>query len=663
MDIALISDAAVARTLRSVLARDVRPDDPLLAMAMVSERLSSYGAAATPEAMRWALADALQELVRARLDGLRGDAGPALAPGVAPEVAIAGLLADFGSGERDREAWSAIYYHYLARHELQVKEIAALVRPGSSTARRFVGRRLHDGVALLAHELRAHECAARRLSADRPGPLAAVPELLLHHPHLVPRWRTALIGRDDEVSSAAAEFAAGTILTIVGPPGVGKTRFAAEVATAAAHRFPDGVVFLDLTRVDNWEALPAMLAEAFGIPDDADRSVAATVLQAMGCRPVLLFLDNCEHVLSMSARFADELSGACSRIGIVATSREPLHIEGECVWRLSGLALPEEDTGSIAADLTRFGATRLFIERARAADRSFQVTEVNAASIIHICRRLEGLPLAIELVAARVGAIPVDVLADRIDDALSFTSTIQRLPARGPETLRETILWSHRLLTPAQQGLFCRLAAFADSWSLPAAEAVCAGDIVPAELLLGHFAALVDKSLVVLATETPELRYRFIEPVRHVARELLNQCPCLVPTRDRYIDYYVGLAERAEAALHGPDRQRWLALLQAERDNFGAAIRRSRKKPDIAAGLRIASALSGYCVLSGRIGDCRRMVEDQLALTGPDVDPAVVAKAYLAAAALAREQGDVEAAELFTERVAALGERPRRRGR
>jgi predicted ATPase len=651
----LITAEAVRRTLRSVASGSIPPDDPLLSTTIVSERLAVHGDPPTAESTAWELANLLEQVVARNLVRLRGPDGPPLDQDRSQTAARAALTVDFAASDREREAWSVVYYHYLAPLPLQVKEIAAVVSPGSPSGLRHVGRRLHQGAMSLAAALRAIERAANdRARLGLRSSDSTVPSFR-GHPYPVPQWRTSFTGRDDEVVAAAASLGPGAMLTIVGPPGIGKTRFAAVAAAAVAERFPDGVVFLDLTRIDDWETLPGTLVEVLEVPPDPQRSVAATLVQGIGCHRTLLLLDNCEHVLEMSARFAHELLSACSQMAIVATSREPLRIDGERIWRLSGLALPEADSRPTAATILQYPATALFIERALAADQSFRVTDSNAGAVAAICRQLEGLPLAIELVAVRVGAIPVDLLAQRIDEALAFTGTSQRLPGRGPETLRDTVMWSHRLLSPAQQGLFCRLAAFADSWSLPAAEAVCAGDIVPAEGLLGHYAALVDKSLVVLAAEAPEVRYRFVEPVRQAARDLLNQCACLPGTRDRFIGHYVALAEEAEAALGGPDEDGWLDRLQLERANFGGAIRWTREKPDPEAGLRLAAALSGYALLTGRLVDCRRLLDAQLALADSETDPRLVTKGLERAAEVAREQGDLDAAHRYAERARRYG--------
>jgi len=621
VDIECIDATTVARTLRRVLAGHIPADEPLLTLRAVGMVGSADGARPAHSTLALALTAHICDVVAQMLDRARGPCSAATATEDGPEAATAGLVADFAAGNRQREAWSSVYYHYLAPYDFQVKQIAALVRPREPNARRFVGRRLHDGVELLARALRDSERALAESALDtgtRPRPPFRLPRV-----HDMPRWHSALVGREAEAGAIAEALSPGSVVTLVGPPGVGKSRLAAHVTGLVADRFPDGVALMDLTRISDWSAVAEWMGHALGLPTDANRSMADTILAGAGCRPMIVLLDNCERLLDPCAALADELLGRCPDMAVIATSREPLGVYCERVMRLAGLPAPAPDEAPTAEALGRYAAALLFADRAKRADATFRLTEDTAPAVASICRRLEGNPLAIELAATRVGVIPLPALAERIDEALLTASTTPQHPGRGAETLRETVLRSYRPLSPAQQELFCRLAAFEAPWTVEAAAAVCTPTGMPASEVFGHLVTMAAKSLIAPADCGSELRYRLVEPVRQVARELFRSCGCLVPTRDLHLAYFLRRVEAAASAEDGDAWARWWRDIAAERDDVLAALAWSEERSDLRSTVRLVAALAGTgfsVVLRAQI---RRALAPCLAPESVAVDPSL----------------------------------------
>ncbi|MBA9001717.1 BTAD domain-containing putative transcriptional regulator [Thermomonospora cellulosilytica] len=517
------------------------------------------------------------------------------------------------------------------RERLRAAHLLALYRSG------------RQGEALAGYqELR--ERLAEELGAD-PGPeLAALHRAMLRQdPALSPDPElpvplTELIGRDDEIRRTAELLAGHRLVTLTGPGGVGKTRLALAVAGRAAH--PDGVRLVELASLPpgaGEEEVAEAVAAALDVRDDH----APGPRPARGMRPVdrlaaavrarrmLLVLDNCEHLVEAAAVVAQRLLAAAPGLRVLATGREPLGLAGERVLPVPPLDLPGPQD-----DPAESGAVRLFVARATAADPAFAFDPGAAPAVAAICTRLDGLPLALELAATRVRALGVHELAARLDDRFRLLAGGRRdAPARH-RTLRAVIDWSWEPLPEPERAVLRRLAVHADGCTLRAAEAVCAGDGVPAADVPELLARLVDRSLVVVTRTRGETRYRLLESVAAYCHERLEAAGETARVRARHLDHYLDLAERAEPALRGRAQRRTLALLDAESANLRTALEHAA---DPGRALRLVNALAWYWYLRGRIGEARRSFAQALSIDGPVPDD-------LRAQALAWQAGMVMAA-------------------
>ena len=344
------------------------------------------------------------------------------------------------------------------------------------------------------------------------------------HRHNLPAPRTSFVGRERELTEVKRALASTRILTLTGTGGTGKTRLVLELARDLAGTYPDGAWLVEVAPLSEPGLVPQEVASALGVREQAGRTVEEVLVEALRGKEILLLLDNCEHLLDACARFADLLLDSCPGLKILATSREPLGVVGEVVWRVPPLAVPQ--ASSAAEELSEFAAVRLFVERACLKLPAFALTQENAHSVSEVCRGLEGVPLAVELAAARMGAMAAEHLAERLEDSLALLCSGPRTASPRQRTMRATLEWSHGLLSEKERAAFRRLSVFAGGFSLEAAEAVLPGESTAEAEVLGLISALVEKSLLVAeilpgSGEGP--RYRMLEPVRQYARERLEE--------------------------------------------------------------------------------------------------------------------------------------------
>ncbi|WP_242906916.1 BTAD domain-containing putative transcriptional regulator [Actinomadura terrae] len=453
-----------------------------------------------------------------------------------------------------------------------------------------------DGRRLLAEELGAdpgRELAEAHLAILRgePAPEAA-PTPAPVPVQSLPAQLTSFVGREDEVRRVGAMLADGRLVTLLGPGGAGKTRLAIE----AAGREDGEVRFVDLAPVDRTEVGKALLAalglrESGMLPGSAEGQPGAEerLVTALAGRRILLVLDNCEHVVEPVARLAHRLLSACPELRVLATSREALGITGEALRPLPPLGLPPE--GTPTGDLIDFPAVRLFAERAAAVRPGFAVDEANARDVLRICGALDGLPLAIELAAARLRSLPVGEVATRLDDRFRLLSRGNRGAAPRHQTLRAVVEWSWGLLDEPEQVLARRLTVFSGGLTLEAAEEVC--DVEDADELLVE---LADKSLL----QADGTRFRMLDTVRAFCAERLADAGEEERFQQAHAEYFLGLARRADPHLRGAEQVAWLERLAADHGNLHAALRRS-VRADPALALRLVASLSWYWWLRGRI--------------------------------------------------------------
>jgi predicted ATPase len=327
----------------------------------------------------------------------------------------------------------------------------------------------------------------------------------------LPVQLTSFIGREREIAAVKESLATTRLVTLTGAGGSGKTRLALHVATGLLEHYPDGIWLAQLAPLSEPVLVPKAVASALGIPEQLGRPLTETVVDYLRPRAPLLLLDNCEHLLQACAHLADALLQACPNLRIVATSREALGIAGELTYRVPSLSLPDLKRLPSPESLTEYEAVRLFVDRAAFGKPGFQVTRANALAVAQVCQQLDGIPLAIELAAARVKVLAVEQIAARLDDRFRLLTGGSRMVLPRHQTLRAAIDWSYNLLSETERVLLRGLSVFAGGWTLDAAEAVCAGGSVEADTILDLLTALVDKSLVFVEMQRGEARYRFLE--------------------------------------------------------------------------------------------------------------------------------------------------------
>jgi predicted ATPase/DNA-binding CsgD family transcriptional regulator/DNA-binding XRE family transcriptional regulator len=468
---------------------------------------------------------------------------------------------------------------------------------------------------------------------------------------------TPLIGREPQLLVLEQRLLQPQVrlLTLAGPGGVGKTRLALALMERVEGRFDAGARFVDLSALRDAGLVVPTIASALGIHDAGSQPVLQLLAQALRTRATLLALDNFEHLLEAAIGLAEVL-GACPDLKVLVTSREPLRLRWEHLYVVSALGLPDAHD-LISPDRVRDApAVALFVERARAADESFAMTAQNAGMIAALCRRLDGLPLAIELAAAQVRTLSPAMLLDRIDRQLDLLKGAQDAPARQ-QTLRATLDWSYALLSPAEQVLFRRLAIFAAGWKMEAAEAICSDGAIAGDEIVELLVRLVDKSLVTVSQRDGHLRYRLLDILRAFGLEQLGAHRELEPLRARHAAFYRSTAEQAATALVGPNQATWLNDLEEEHDNLRAALMWANASADADTGTCLVASLGRFWDLRGHLTEGRQWAETFLGLGSSDAwaeGCASRTRLLQTASGLAMAQGDLAAAATFAEEGLAL---------
>jgi predicted ATPase/class 3 adenylate cyclase/Tfp pilus assembly protein PilF len=468
--------------------------------------------------------------------------------------------------------------------------------------------------------------------------------------HNLPVTPTPLVGRVAELADLLAWLSdsATHLVTLTGPGGVGKTRLALQAAAEALDSFPDGVFLVQLGQVAEARLVLSTISSALGVRPTGGQSVGDALAAWLGPRQLLLVLDNFEQVLAAAPDVA-ALLAACPGLSVLATSRAALHLRGEQELPLSPLGLPAND-GADPVSAAESDAVRLFVQRAQAVRPDFRLSEKNAAAIVGVCNRLDGLPLAIELAAARVRLFSPRALLERLaaeDGPLGLlTGGARDLPLRQ-QALRATIAWSHELLGPSEQAVFRRLAVFVGGCTLEAAEAVCrvgAGADGTEPDVLSDVAALVDINLLRLEETVGEPRLRMLQTLRVFGLERLHASGEEAAVRRAHAAEYLGLAETARPQLVGPDQEEWLNRLEADHDNLRAALEWAAAAQDADTGLRLAGALWRFWYVRGYLAEGRARLATALAVGDTAEQTEVRARALNGAGVLAIYQGDLAGA-------------------
>jgi predicted ATPase/DNA-binding CsgD family transcriptional regulator len=457
----------------------------------------------------------------------------------------------------------------------------------------------------------------------------------------LPLQLTSFVGREREVAALEALLTTeARLLTLTGSGGSGKTRLALAVSSRLTERFEEGVWWVELAPVSDPELVPQAVAQALMIREEPGRSLAETLARDLAPTELLLVLDNCEHLIESCARLVSAVLNACPGVRILATSRETLAVEGEMTWPVQPLSAPESRNLG-AGELEQYESVRLFVERARYRKPTFALDDRNAAPVAEICGRLDGIPLAIELAAARIGTLSAAQISDRLGHSLKLLANRDRNAPERQRTLNAALDWSYELLGEAEKTLFGRLSVFAGGFVLEAAEAI--GERADEEWVLDLLSRLVDKSLVLVTQRNETARYRLLEPVSQYAREKLQDSGGEALARTRHAEYYLALAEEAEPGLSGPDQGLWLERLEAEHDNCRAALSWSLEGGDAELGLRLAGVLGGFWYKRGYLGEGRWWLERELAGSAAS-PPLERARALDQAGWMALYQGDLDPA-------------------
>ncbi|MCW3051491.1 MAG: hypothetical protein JWN14_661, partial [Chthonomonadales bacterium] len=471
----------------------------------------------------------------------------------------------------------------------------------------------------------------------------------------LPHPLTDLVGREDECLEVAACMRRSRLVTLTGLGGIGKTRLAITVASEVVPEYTDGAWMVALEAVSDNKMVVPQIASVLGVKEASGQTLLERVTEHLRTKRLLLVLDNCEHLLEASAQAVDHLLHEAAGLRILATSREALGITGETAWAVPALPAPDPhhlpQTGStLRRVLMGYESVQLFVERAQSIQKSFALTGENAPAVARICFQLEGIPLAIELAAARVKALTVEQIAARLDDHLNLLTGGSRTAMSRQQTLRATLDWSYALLSEWEQTVLRRLSVFSGGWTLEAAEAVCAGDGIPSRQVLDLLTVLVDRSLVAYEERDPETggRYRLLEMVRQYALERLKASEEAAAVGERHSRWFLALAQEMDVHLTQADQGGGMRCLEREHSNLRSAL--DRCGTDAAElGLQIAAALVRFWYISGRYSEGRKYLQQALGQERTQEVTALRAKALNGAGALAYRQGDYEATQTFYE--------------
>jgi predicted ATPase/DNA-binding CsgD family transcriptional regulator len=469
-------------------------------------------------------------------------------------------------------------------------------------------------------------------------------------PGNLPAEPNSFIGRERDLSELALLISDVRALTLCGPGGIGKTRLAVRLACDLVPEFPDGAWLVELADTADADLLPRRVAATFGIREEQDRPLMATLAEALRARRLLLILDTCEHIVDACAELVQQLLASCPSLRVIATSREPLRVRGETVWRVPPLSVPAGSDPESLTDLARHEALQLFAERASAARSGFALGRDNAAAVARLCLTLDGMPLAIELAAARVRALSVEQIASRLDDRFRLLASGDRTAPPRQQTLRAAVDWSYELLSEPEQILLRRLSVFA-GWNLDMAEQVCADEQIPAGTVLDLMAALIDKSLVTFDHELRgESRYRLLDTIKEYAASRLTasgeEDSLRLRHRDdllRYGEYVVSQAF-VRGAPSWPERVALYRAITVDLANYRLALATSLRRGDTAEGLRMCGAMRNPWVTHGDVTEGAGWF-DRFLVSAAGVPPEVRGPALVFRGDLAFEQQDYPTAE------------------
>ncbi len=470
-------------------------------------------------------------------------------------------------------------------------------------------------------------------------------------PNNLPKQATSFIGRERELAEARKLLENTRLLTLTGAGGIGKTRLALRVAAEMMDAYQDGVWLVELAALSDPSRVPQTVATVLGLREHAGKRLNSTLAEHLRSKQLLLVLDNAEHLAADCAKLADVFLRQCPHVVMLVTSREGLRVPGEQTYRVPSLSMPDPARAVTGAEISQFESARLFIERAQLHVATFAVTDQIASALASICARLDGIPLAIELAAARVRSMSLGEINNRLDERFRLLTGGWSTALPRQQTLRALIDWSYDLLVDAEQALLCRLSVFAGGWTLEAAEEVCSRAGVSDLAVLDLLTSLADKSLVLHEERNGATRYRLLDTMRDYARDRLRESGEEAQWKGRHLRYFLSVAEEAEPQLTGGNQEAVLGELEMEHDNLLAALAwAAAPGGDALSGLRLAGAVWRFWYVRGYLGEGRAWLSSLLLAAKPDARTAAArAKILTGAGGLARRQGDFSAARALHE--------------
>jgi len=527
-------------------------------------------------------------------------------------------------------------------------ELAQGEMPPNASLRDLGAHRLKD----LALPEQVYQLLGPELKRDFP-PLRSLDSL----PNNLPLQVTSFIGREQEVEELSNRFEKYRLLTLAGAGGVGKTRLALQIGAELLDKFADGVWLIELAAIPDPELIPSVVASVLSAPETQGRALSESIINSLRRKQALLIFDNCEHLLDATAKLIDSILRGCPQVRIIATSRQGLDISGESVHRVTSLSLPNT-TESLTADAaTQHSAIRLFVERAQAANDQFTLTDVNAPAVAQICRRLDGIALAIELAVPRLKVLTVDQLAERMSERFRILTGGSRTALPRQQTMRALIDWSYDLLTNEEKTVFRRAGIFAGGWTLEAISDICADGSIESWALLDLLMSLVGKSLVVAELSGSTPRYRLLESTREYVLAKLRESGEDKRMQQRHAAYFLRMADEADESWSTAPTRAWLGPLEAEIDNFRAALEWTlADKTNAYLGVALAGSLGHLWFDGGLHPEGRHWLNAALAANGDGQRDKRTARLWLALAQLNEARRLHDSAERAREIYEALGD-------